>query len=463
MRTLEVRPAIRFGPYDTTRDVSQFSPRIYGKLPPWEGERDRRPGKDAAVQNYITYLDTNWAREGLPSDWFNLRTVEQKHVGFVLKNQMDLLQNIHDKTALSDWAGKTERDLQGFKLEFLSDHNVYTRKYEINRAERRIEEPQYGLKDGKPIDIVDTISDEERNGSVKESLGKIKEFLLDAPDGAMGIMNSPLGKTGFKTPDGRDIDYMDSYFFLLQKQGDKVMNYTIKTDFTLPKCREVIKHVAGKNLPVDAPLEDYVRSIALIRPGENGINNIFDVVRALENVQPGHAFKDEPSGQYRTWQHVYEDILKGEELYNFDKETTAVIQKFTEFAKEGGHTKEELQKAIAVTVLRMSELFFKSREDVPHRDMQPKVWISPQGRIPTSFGEVLNQTAERRGCSGGGQKTTVSNGLGTRLGIVGGSQEQEWFKCPKCNYRASGPVGNSCPDCGLTKEAYAEETGISCD
>lgn len=40
---------------------------------------------------------------------------------------------------------------------------------------------------------------------------------------------------------------------------------------------------------------------------------------------------------------------------------------------------------------------------------------------------------------------------------------QEWFMCPKCSYKADGPVGNKCPGCGLTKEAYAQETGIACD
>jgi hypothetical protein len=40
---------------------------------------------------------------------------------------------------------------------------------------------------------------------------------------------------------------------------------------------------------------------------------------------------------------------------------------------------------------------------------------------------------------------------------------QEWFNCPKCKYKADGPVGNKCPGCNLTKEAYAEETGVVCD
>ena len=41
--------------------------------------------------------------------------------------------------------------------------------------------------------------------------------------------------------------------------------------------------------------------------------------------------------------------------------------------------------------------------------------------------------------------------------------EQEWFHCPKCNYQADGPIGDTCPNCKLTKEEYAQETGINCD
>jgi len=40
---------------------------------------------------------------------------------------------------------------------------------------------------------------------------------------------------------------------------------------------------------------------------------------------------------------------------------------------------------------------------------------------------------------------------------------QEWFSCPKCSYKADGPIGNRCPGCGLTKEQYAEKGGEACD
>lgn len=42
--------------------------------------------------------------------------------------------------------------------------------------------------------------------------------------------------------------------------------------------------------------------------------------------------------------------------------------------------------------------------------------------------------------------------------------EQEWFNCPKCNFKADGPVGNQCPGCKLTMEEWAQEEGaVLCD
>jgi len=42
-------------------------------------------------------------------------------------------------------------------------------------------------------------------------------------------------------------------------------------------------------------------------------------------------------------------------------------------------------------------------------------------------------------------------------------EEQEWFNCPKCKYQADGPIGNECPGCHITKEAFVEEGGVNCD
>lgn len=41
----------------------------------------------------------------------------------------------------------------------------------------------------------------------------------------------------------------------------------------------------------------------------------------------------------------------------------------------------------------------------------------------------------------------------------------EWFTCPnkKCGYKANGPVGDTCPGCGLTKEDYAKSGAVTCN
>lgn len=40
--------------------------------------------------------------------------------------------------------------------------------------------------------------------------------------------------------------------------------------------------------------------------------------------------------------------------------------------------------------------------------------------------------------------------------------EQKWFSCPKCKYKADGPVGDTCPGCKLTKEEFAKSGGQVC-
>ena len=38
----------------------------------------------------------------------------------------------------------------------------------------------------------------------------------------------------------------------------------------------------------------------------------------------------------------------------------------------------------------------------------------------------------------------------------------EGFTCPKCSKKADGPVGNKCPNCGITKEEWAKQSSETC-
>jgi hypothetical protein len=43
------------------------------------------------------------------------------------------------------------------------------------------------------------------------------------------------------------------------------------------------------------------------------------------------------------------------------------------------------------------------------------------------------------------------------------NSKEEWFSCPKCSYKANGPIGDTCPGCRITKEEFVNEGGQSCD
>lgn len=42
------------------------------------------------------------------------------------------------------------------------------------------------------------------------------------------------------------------------------------------------------------------------------------------------------------------------------------------------------------------------------------------------------------------------------------NEANEHFVCPKCDYHATGPVGNECPHCHMTKEEFAKQGGTVC-
>jgi hypothetical protein len=391
-----------------------------------------RPKEDEGTAAWVEYFDSNWKKENLSKDWFKLKTQSSKKVGFILDAQMDLLKDPYNKEELADWTKKTKRDLEGFKLEFLSDNVVFPRKYFWNKEDNTLEDPLYGKsKDGsKYARITEIVSDQERNGSVRQSLEKIQEFFTTAPDGSIAVMTSPLGPTGFKTADGLAIDYPDSYFFVMVNTPDGVMNYTIKTDFKLHHCREVIFHLTGILLPEEAPLEEYGQTLALIQPGHNeSVKNISDVVSVLEKVQGSHAFIDAQNDKVTSWEDVHKQIAMGEDLYQFDVETTAILNEFEQFGKEGIHAKNELLKGIAATILRLGEHFFRKEPSGGKEvTLREKVWQKVKGVAKKSFGDVLEETAERRGCSGGGSGTSggsifmqAINGL--RRAVAGGGQD----------------------------------------
>jgi len=83
-----------------------------------------------------------------------------------------------------------------------------------------------------------------------------------------------------------------------------------------------------------------------------------------------------------------------------------------------------------------------------------KVGVPSRDYIRMVGSEPVRQVMTGCGSSGSASKDKQNNSI-FRVSDF----SEEWFTCPKCGYKADGPVGNSCPGCGITKEQYAAETG----
>ncbi|MGH7204557.1 MAG: hypothetical protein ACREHC_09030, partial [Candidatus Levyibacteriota bacterium] len=429
--------------------VQQFSPEA--RVPyVFNQQEEDRPG--SSVDRYIKHFDRNWKKEGLPHDWYRLQNKSGKQIGFSLNSQMELLTDPTDRLVVEDWTQKTKQDLLGFKLEYLTDHIVYPCTYVRSATDpTRLESPLYGN-----ADITETVSAEERNGSVKEALGEMKSFLLseDTPDESVAIMFSPRGETGLTTDAGKAIKYPDSYFFIMQKDGDTVKNYTLKTDFSVAECREAIYQLTGKLLPVTAPIEDYVRAVAKIKPGDHGATpQVEDIVGVLEQVRPEYAFKPTGGDEKTGWADVYRDIAQSDQLYNFNAKTQEIIAEFEAYCVSGEYTKEDYQKALAATILRLSKVFFvEEQQATPETRMSQGLWVDIKPHVYT-FGDALGAAMLRPGCAGGGQitsflgnSTAVVNSVTPRLATSEDRYGSLEFECPK-GHKNTSPRGELIPEC----------------
>lgn len=106
----------------------------------------------------------------------------------------------------------------------------------------------------------------------------------------------------------------------------------------------------------------------------------------------------------------------------------------------------DLAKEYISLKYKIVDIVFRSTEDD----------IKHLGRMP------VRMVATACGASGG---FSVGPGGPFSVSEYGGgfyATSKEWFNCPKCKYKASGPVGNICPGCGLTKERFVMEGGKKC-
>jgi len=72
---------------------------------------------------------------------------------------------------------------------------------------------------------------------------------------------------------------------------------------------------------------------------------------------------------------------------------------------------------------------------------------------------VAGSCGSTDGKSSSNSLTSTSGSESLARGVFG---EAEGFTCPKCLKPADGPVGDTCPNCGITKDEFIKEGGVAC-
>jgi len=409
-------------------------------------QRPEVKGPTTELDRLIFHFDQYWREEGLPEDWYNFG-----RAGFSMNSQMNLLNDLGSEPR-NLWLNQTEQDIRGFSVEYLKHdlvHPAFYRKVISEDGKTTLVDEKY------EIGLTEIVSHHERKGSVKRALGRVESHVTG--DGVASIMTSPKGETGLYTDQGDPIVYPDSWFFSFIDVGDRVVNFGIKTDFELEECRQVINRLTGQDLPTNSSIEDYVSAIAKINPSQ-GISTPQDMVDILREVRPTpYVYED------RTWDEVAEGVDRLEELYGLEIEAEGYIQEFKEYVVEGGHSKFDLQKALAATLLRVSELYvvkeketektgnkYKIEGNVIYPERFNEAWSNEAKHVP-SYGQILMEVESRPGCAGG---ACSRDGSSSSFDAGPDGKGSIKFDCPACGTENTRPYdgyvhrcqNEDCPD-----------------
>lgn len=425
-------------------------------------ERERSPQLDNPLFGRVNHLQEHWREEGLPSNWQELPAT-----GFQMSLQMELLPDLFTEEDFNKWIGQTREDMTGFILEYLAQGLVFPIWYELAEVdgEKRIIMPLYGEKL-----MVDTVSEQERNGKVKTSLKELENYFVDAPDASIAVMTSPAGWSGLKAPGtNTDIIFSDSQTYIFQKNGEEINGFSIRTDFSLAEHRKLISTLIGVELPATASVCDYVTALVCMNGDqESSVVDIAGVVDLMKDIRGS----DFANGE-RKWEEIYQDLGRREALWTFEARTKAIFEQFVDFAesqlRNNSHDKNLIQQALAVTVLDIAKSI-RGKPEKPrrtddvvrgtivfnlHRDP-----LSPPVSYIVGYGNILKDVQQLPGCAGGGgtSKEILVNALVPRLGILDsmtsghdeyGSLQFQCSKCGKTNTRPNGQLIQNCQHCSM--------------
>jgi hypothetical protein len=141
------------------------------------------------------------------------------------------------------------------------------------------------------------------------------------------------------------------------------------------------------------------------------------------------------------------------------RQMSPLISDFIRSVKNPWKSKEEKIKELYA----LENYALKLKEDYARPERRRDNFMINYNSKPTLAGITGEYGHEPPKVAGSCPTSSNSNILSKSSVLNSLFDEQEWFHCPKCGYQATGPIGDTCPECKITKEEYAQKTGRKCD
>lgn len=372
--------------------------------------------------------------------------------GFDVRAQINKLIRTGD---IEGFRADTEEDIKHFVIEYPLQRLVFPIFLDISKrdGQDRLTTPRYGNQV-----YTDIISDQERAGSVKQSVQSIESFLVDAEEGAMAVFLSPPGWSGLDNGQGGEIVFLDNQTYVYKKTKDGIEGRTIRTDLSLEESEEFLERL--ESLTIDPQnfqttedrIVNVVSSPAFFRGGENTFEAVVDLIKRVK--RGNFAYKNRP------FEEIYHDLSLGDKLIDQNSQINQFVEpllaQFRAFILREGKVLTEvsldrIEAELGKTILRIHEAI---KIGNPKKEAVGRLAYISDDQLRKAHTELMLLP----GCNGGGG-SVFRTSLGLREAtLVYGSDEYGSlaFACPKCgktNIRLKGQFLSNCQHCGSAEVA----------
>lgn len=369
--------------------------------------------------------------------------------GFNVKLQIDKLKDNLEKEpdkqeAVENWLEQTKEDIWGFWLEYLAREPLLPINIRLGNfeGEERIIAPKYASQPW-----IETITNQERNGAVKESAEKIEQFLISAPPESIAILTSPPGWSGLNDEGGNSIYYSDTQTYIFSLDKDRELTaVTATTNLTLTENEFFLvnsgNYINNESQNIRERIEEVVRKPVLLEATNSYGFNIEGVIRTIAAINPEAA----------DFEKIFHSLGNLEKLSQINDEVSMVVQNFQEelwsnvddenFSNFAGNL-------LGQTVLQISRLSRTVQKSYSSQTIHYP--IAPMTKY--EYRQELRHLQTLDGCNGGGQTTVINTSLGPRSVVV--EKSGEFVKnCGNCGAEIGEIIcaGYRCPKCGGTYE-----------